>query len=298
MPEGTGLEAFRRRFPERFFDVGICEQHAVAFAAGAARAGLRPVVAIYSTFLQRAFDQIFHEVSLQNLPVVFALDRGGLVGADGPTHHGLADIAYLRLWPNLVVCAPADAAELPECLRFALRQPGPVAFRYPRDEAACPAGPTTPFELGKAVSLRTGPDAVLVAYGALVTEALRAADLLAERGLRVGVLNARFVKPLDEAALSRALAEHPLLVTVEDHFLSGGFGSAVLEFAAELSGPHARIVRLGVPDRYVEHASRRRQLEEVGLSAASIAERVCREIAGRCLSRSYSCSPIQPAKAG
>jgi 1-deoxy-D-xylulose-5-phosphate synthase len=235
---------------------------------------------------------------LQDLPVVFALDRGGLVGADGPTHHGLADIAYLRLWPNLVVCAPADAAELPECLRFALRQPGPVAFRFPRDEAACPAGPTTPFELGKAVSLRTGPDAVLVAYGALVTEALRAADLLAERGMWVGVLNARFVKPLDEAALSRALAEHPLLVTVEDHFLSGGFGSAVLEFAAELSGPQARIVRLGVPDRFVEHASRRRQLEEVGLSAASIADRVCREITGRCLSRSYSCSPIQPAKAG
>jgi 1-deoxy-D-xylulose-5-phosphate synthase len=289
MPEGTGSEPFRRRFPGRFFDVGICEQHAVAFTAAAARAGLRPVAAIYSSFLQRAFDQIFHEVSLQDLPVVFALDRSGLVGADGPTHHGLADIAYLRLWPNLIVCAPADAAELRECLRFSLRQDHAVAFRYPRDEAVDSCGPTTPFELGKAVTLRTGPDAVLAAYGAMVPEAMRAADLLAERGIEVSVLNARFVKPLDEDALGQALAEHPLLVTVEDHFLSGGFGSAVLEYASELHGPRARVVRLGVPDRYVEHASRRRQLEAVGLSAAGIAERVAREVEAD--ARGHFCRP-------
>ena len=280
MPDGTGLVAFRDRHPERYFDVGICEQHAVAFAAGAAKAGARPVAAIYSSFLQRAFDQVFHEVALQNLPVVLALDRGGLVGADGPTHHGLADIAYLRQWPNFVVCAPADAAELHACLRFALRQDRPVAFRYPRDEASA-FSETVPFELGKAVWLRSGPDAVLAAYGVMVGEALRAADLLAARGIEVSVLNARFAKPLDEDALADALAGSALLVTIEDHFLAGGFGSAVLEFAAELSGPCARILRLGVADRFIAHASRRRQLEWAGLTAEKIAERVAAELEAR-----------------
>jgi 1-deoxy-D-xylulose-5-phosphate synthase len=282
MPEGTGLQRFRERFPERYFDVGICEQHGVAFAAGAARAGARPVAAIYSSFLQRAFDQVFHEVSLQNLPVILAMDRAGLVGADGPTHHGHADIAFLRMWPNFVVCAPADAAELHECLRFALRHDGPVAFRYPRDEAPpAVARRTPPFELGKAVTLRTGSDAVLASYGATVPEALKAAELLAERGLDVGVLNARFAKPLDEEAFVEALAAYPLLVTVEDHFLSGGFGSAVLEFAAERPGPSARVVRLGIPDRYLPHASRRRQLEWAGLTAEKIADRVAAAVGGK-----------------
>jgi 1-deoxy-D-xylulose-5-phosphate synthase len=279
MPDGTGLLAFRQRFPERYVDVGICEQHAVAFAAGAAKAGARPVAAIYSTFLQRAFDQIFHEVALQNLPVIFALDRAGLVGADGPTHHGHADIAYLRLWPNFIVCAPADAAELHACLRFALRQDRPVAFRYPRDEAVHAVhGETRPFELGKAVALRAGTDGLLAAYGAMVPEALRAAELLAERGIQVGVLNARFAKPLDEEALAEALAEHPLLVTVEDHFVAGGFGSAVLELAARLPGPKARVVCLGIPDRFLPHATRRRQLEWAGLTGERIAARVAAEV--------------------
>jgi 1-deoxy-D-xylulose-5-phosphate synthase len=279
MPDGTGLLTFRQRFPERYVDVGICEQHAVAFAAGAAKAGARPVAAIYSTFLQRAFDQIFHEVALQNLPVIFALDRAGLVGADGPTHHGHADIAYLRLWPNFIVCAPADAAELHACLRFALQQDQPVAFRYPRDEAV-PAvtRETCPFELGKAVTLRTGPDAMLAAYGVMVPEALQAAEILAERGIQVGVLNARFAKPLDEEALAEAMDEHPLLVTVEDHFGTGGFGSAVLEFAAQLPGPRARIVCLGIPDRFLPHATRRRQLEWAGLTGDQIAARVAAEL--------------------
>jgi 1-deoxy-D-xylulose-5-phosphate synthase len=275
MPDGTGLAPFRERFPQRYFDVGICEQHGVAFAAGAARAGARPVAAIYSSFLQRAFDQVFHEVSLQNLPVILAMDRAGLVGADGPTHHGHADVGYLRLWPNFVVCAPADAVELNECLRFALRHDGPVAFRYPRDEAPPDvARRTEPFELGRAVILRTGSDAVLAAYGATVAEALAAADLLAARGIEVGVVNARFAKPLDEETFAEALAAYPLLVTVEDHFLSGGFGSAVLEFAAELPGPRARVMRLGIPDRFLPHAGRRRQLEWAGLTAEKIAERV------------------------
>jgi 1-deoxy-D-xylulose-5-phosphate synthase len=297
MPEGTGLLSFRERHPDRYFDVGICEQHAVAFAAGAARAGARPVAAVYSSFLQRAFDQVFHEVALQSLPVVFALDRGGLVGADGPTHHGLADIAFLRQWPNVVVCAPADAAELHACLRFAVRQDRPVAFRYPRDEAVpALARDTVPFELGKAVSLRSGPDAMLAAYGAMVPEALRAADLLARRGIEVSVLNARFAKPLDEEALADALAEYPLLVTIEDHFLTGGFGSAVLEFAAELGGPAARILRLGVPDRFLAHASRRRQLEWAGLTAEKIAQRVACAVGGR--SPTIFHTPIPASLAG
>jgi 1-deoxy-D-xylulose-5-phosphate synthase len=280
MPDGTGLNAFGRRFPDRYFDVGICEQHAVAFAAGAARAGRRPVAAIYSSFLQRAFDQIFHEVSLQNLPVVFAMDRAGLVGADGPTHHGHADIAYLRLWPNFVVCAPADEAELHECLRFALRHDGPVAFRYPRDEASpATSRSTPPFELGRAVTLRRGADVVLAAYGAVVPEALRAADQLTEMGIAAGVINARFARPLDEETFANALTGHPLVVTLEDHFITGGFGSAVLEFAGELPGRSARVVRLGIPDRYLAHASRRRQLEWAGLTAEKIAERVAVEVA-------------------
>jgi 1-deoxy-D-xylulose-5-phosphate synthase len=207
------------------------------------------------------------------------MDRAGLVGADGPTHHGHADIAYLRLWPNFIVCAPADAAELHACLNFALRQDRPVAFRYPRDETV-PAlhRKTSPFELGKAVALRAGTDALLAAYGVMVPEALRAADLLAERGIRVGVLNARFAKPLDEEALAAALVDYPLLVTVEDHFVTGGFGSAVLEFAARLPGPKARVVCLGIPDRFLPHATRRRQLEWAGLSGDRIAARVAAEV--------------------
>jgi 1-deoxy-D-xylulose-5-phosphate synthase len=280
MPDGTGLLKFRERFPDRYHDVAICEQHAVAFAAGLAKAGAKPVAAVYSTFLQRGFDQLFHEVSLQNLPVVVAMDRGGVVGADGPTHHGMADIAYLRIWPNFVVCAPADAAEMAECLEFAVTCGRPVAYRYPRDEAVSAlVEDTRPFELGKAVTYRTGADAVLIAYGVMAGEALKAADLLAAKGRSVGVINARFAKPLDEAVIGAALAGHPLAVTIEDHYLTGGFGSAVLEFAAERGGTKARIVRLGAPDRFVPHATRRRQLEMLGLTAPQIAERVEQELA-------------------
>jgi 1-deoxy-D-xylulose-5-phosphate synthase len=280
MPEGTGLLKFRERFADRYHDVAICEQHAVSFAAGLAKAGAKPVAAIYSSFLQRGFDQLFHEVSLQNLPVVVAIDRGGVVGADGPTHHGLADIAYLRLWPNFVVCAPADINEMRACLEFALTCGRPVAFRYPRDEAGPAFLPETrPFRLGKAVTCRTGTDAVLVAYGVMASEALQAAELLAARGFSVGVINARFAKPLDEETLSAALADYPLLVTIEDHFLAGGFGSAVLEFAADQHGPVARIMRLGIPDRFIPHATRRRQLEMLGLTAPQIADRVEQELA-------------------
>jgi geranylgeranyl pyrophosphate synthase len=208
------------------------------------------------------------------------MDRSGVVGADGPTHHGLADISYLRIWPSFVLCAPADAAELRGCLDFAVGCGRPVAFRYPRDEAVPALVPRTePFQLCKAVTYRAGTDAVLVAYGVMAGEALQAADLLAARGWRVGVINARFAKPLDEETLGAALADYPLLVTIEDHFLAGGFGSAVLELAAGWPGARARVVRLGAADRFVPQATRRRQLEMLELTAAQIAVRVEQELA-------------------
>lgn len=299
MPDGTGLLKFRERFPQRTVDVAICEQHAVGFAAALAKSGVKPVAAIYSTFLQRAFDQVFHEVSLQNLPVVIAMDRGGLVGADGPTHHGLADIAYLRIWPHFVVCAPADAGEMQACLDFALDAGRPVAFRYPRDEALpdwraaaggpLPAGPPPAFELGRSVTLRKGADAMLLGYGVMAVEAVRAAELLAARGWDAGVVNARFAKPLDEAMLRDALTTSRLVVTVEDHWLTGGFGSAVLEAAGGMAGIKAPVLRIGIADRFVPHATRRRQLEMCGLTAPQIADRVEQEL------RRHGVAPSRPA---
>ena len=276
MCAGCGLTAFQQRFPERFFDCGICEQHAVGLAAGLAAGGRRPVLAIYSTFLQRAYDQVFHEIALQGLPVVIALDRAGLVGSDGPTHHGVFDIAYLRHLPGLVLAAPRDGNELEAMLRWALRQECPVVVRYPRDDL--PAGeypPPAPIEVGRADEMRRGTDLTLFAYGAMVPPALQAAETLArEKGFSVAVVNARFAKPIDTAALARALGGTRLIVTVEDHALAGGFGSAVLEAASAEGLPTGRIVRLGIPDRFVEHAPRRQLLGRLGLDAAGIAATV------------------------
>lgn len=277
MPDGTGLLDFAKEFPNRFFDVGICEQHAVALAGGLAAAGLRPVVAIYSTFLQRGFDQIFHEACLQNVPVVFGLDRAGLVGNDGPTHHGLYDLTYLRAFPRMVLAAPRDAAELHAMLEFSVNCNRPIAIRWPR--ASAPAGlapQVKPIVLGQAETLREGRDGVLFAYGAMVEHALLAAEHLAAEGRHVAVVNARFAKPVDEDILARLVAEQPFVVTIEEQSILGGFGSAVLE-AANLLGLDAnRIRRLGVPDRYIEHATREQQLASVGLDAAGIAASVRR----------------------
>ncbi|MHB8078268.1 MAG: 1-deoxy-D-xylulose-5-phosphate synthase [Candidatus Krumholzibacteriia bacterium] len=282
MPEGTGLNDFRAEFPGRFYDVGIAEQHAVTFAAGLACAGQRPVVAVYSTFLQRAFDQLVHDVALQGLPVVFAIDRGGLVGEDGPTHHGVFDLSYLRLIPNLVVMAPKDEDELRHLLATALaRDDGPTALRYPRSVGlgVALAGAPSPLPIGQAETLVEGDDVCLLALGAMVRPALEAAQWLQRAGLFATVVNARFVKPLDEELLERLWAQHRLIVTVEENTVCGGFGSAVLEWAAArpLAAP-VRVLTLGVPDRFIEQGTRKEQLAETGLTGEQIGARILQEI--------------------
>ena len=273
MCEGNKLQKIRDTFPNQFFDVGICESHAVAFAAGMAKAGARPVVDIYSTFLQRSYDQIFQEVALQNLPVVFCLDRAGLVGADGPTHHGSFDLTYMRVFPNMVVMAPGDAKDIAPMFAFALEHTSPVSIRYPRANLDTIEREVQPVELGQAEILEWETDGMLLACGAMVGACLQAADRLRDQyGLRVGVVNARFIKPLDQHTVCKAIEECGFVLTVEEGALMGGFGSAVLEAAndAGLSTTHLR--RLGLPDRYVLHAERDEQLVEAGLDADGITQ--------------------------
>ncbi|HYC72252.1 MAG TPA: 1-deoxy-D-xylulose-5-phosphate synthase [Opitutaceae bacterium] len=277
MPSGTGLSLLAREVPRQFFDVGIAEEHAVLFAAGMATKGFRPVCAIYSTFLQRAYDMIIHDVCLQNLPVTFCLDRAGLSPNDGPTHHGLFDLAYLRCVPNAVVMQPKDEDELVDMLHTALRLPGPGFIRYPRGAGAGVKVKDEPAELplGHAEVLREGSNIVLWALGPMVAEALKVADrLAAEDGLSVGVVNARFVKPLDRHLLLSQAAVVPLLATLEDHVLAGGFGSAVLETLQE-ADCHTAVERIGWPDRFVEHGSSNEVLRAAyGLSTDDIVRRI------------------------
>jgi len=271
MPKGTGMNFMMDRFPERTYDVGIAEQHGVVFAAGLAIAGYRPVCAMYSTFLQRAYDPIVHDVALQGLPVVFAIDRGGLVGDDGPTHHGVFDIGYLRPIPGMVVMAPKDEAELVDMLHTALRIDGPSAIRYPRG-----AGVGTPIPeqgsvipLGRAEVLAEGSRVALVGYGYGVQVALDAAGIVSESlGVPPTVVNARFAKPLDVALLEEIAATHDVIVTIEDHAREGGFGSAVIE---ALPGAAARIERIGIPDRFIQHGRREVLLAEAGVTPAAAA---------------------------
>jgi len=283
MPDGTGLDRFAERFPDRFVDCGIAESGAVALAGGLAKAGLRPVVAIYSTFLQRSFDQISQEVSLQQLPVLFCLDRAGLVGGDGAVHHGSYDIAYLRVLPNTVLMAPADEAEVLEALKLAVSLEQATAIRYPRDVVPVPVGERTPpFVLGRSWRLRDGHDATVIAYGTTVSPALAAADALAGQDIHVGVVNARFAKPLDRQMIANVLGQgHPVL-TVEDHVREGGFGSAVLEAAQEMHLPTDHVTRLGLPqDRFIGHGSRSEQLAEVGLDAVGLVAAVHQTLGAR-----------------
>ncbi|MBI1381027.1 MAG: 1-deoxy-D-xylulose-5-phosphate synthase [Planctomycetaceae bacterium] len=278
MPSGTGLLEFAERFPTRFHDTGITEQHAVAMAAGMAKAGLRPVCAIYSTFLQRAYDQVFQEVCLQGLPVVFAMDRAGLVGQDGPTHNGVFDTAYLRTLPGIVLAAPRDATDLYRMLELGLTLPGPLALRWPRAQAPAHervhADERARMLPGLAEVLLEDGELVLWAFGSLVGEALLAAERLRLRGVSVAVVDARFAKPLDEDLLGVHLRERRFLVTVEEHQRAGGFGSAVLEAATRIPGARAQIRNLAIGDRYLEHATtREEQLAASGLDAQSI-ERV------------------------
>jgi 1-deoxy-D-xylulose-5-phosphate synthase len=277
MNSGTGLSLLQKAMPDRYFDVGIAEQQAVLFASGLALQGMRPVVAIYSTFLQRAFDQIVHDVCLQSLPVTFCMDRAGLVGDDGPTHHGVFDIAYLRPLPNITLMAPRDEAMLVHMLHTALELgSGPAAIRYPRGEAVGVAIPETPelIPVGTGEILREGERVALVGYGTGVQKALGAAELLAERGLDVTVADARFAKPLDTGLMAQLAAEHDLLVTLEEGVVQGGFGTAVWEALSEGPAARTRILRIGLPDRYVTHGAPKLLHEEVGFTSERIAERI------------------------
>ncbi len=293
MCQGTMLEPAREKFPDRFFDVGICESHAVAFAAGLAKAGMKPIVNVYSTFMQRSYDQIFQEVSLQNLPVVLLLDRAGLVGPDGPTHHGVFDLTYLRPMPNMVVMAPGDELDVAPMLQFALHHDGPTAIRYPKAPAEKIERRSAPIELGTAEVLREGANGAIVACGTLLVACLEATDRLADEGLHLGVINARFAKPLDKDTILRAVRECPFVVTVEEGQLAGGFGSAVLEAACDAGLATDKIHRLGIPDRYIEHGGRDELLAELGLDAAGIAA-ACRLR----LSNTFISTAAKPQAAG
>ena len=292
MCDGTGLVQFSKKFPERFFDVGIAEEHGVAFGAGLAKGGIRPLVTIYSTFLQRAHDQILHDVALQNLPVIFCLDRAGLVGEDGPTHHGVFDISYLRKVPGMTLLAPRDGRELSLMLKFAAGHlVGPIAVRYPRGAVAEETGSVlkdkvpAPIVLGKAETIKTGKSAgvpsnggvVLLALGSMVYTAYDAALLLEKEGISTSVINARFVKPLDEETILSAAKEATLVMTLEEGSLAGGFGSGVLELFESRQNQFAippKVRTLGIPDRFIEHGKRDVLLDGLGLSAPKIKDEV------------------------
>ncbi len=286
MPDGTGLAAFRDTMGDRYIDVGINESHAVAMAAGLAKAGLKPIVAIYSTFLQRAFDQIFEEVALQSLPVIFCIDRAGLVGTDGPTHHGLLDIACLRPLPGMVLMSPGDEAELVSAMDLALSLDKPSVIRYPRDIVPAFHSQQAPFVLGKACRLREGADGTFLAYGAMVEYALSATELLARRdGIETAVISARFAKPLDEELIAELIATGKPVLTVEEHSVACGFGSAVMELAAARSLDTSGVKLIGVPDRFIAHAGRKQQLAEIGLDTDGLVKTMRQSLANQTVSQ-------------
>jgi len=297
MPDGTGLDYLQKEIPDRFYDVGIAEQHGVTFAAGLATQGCKPVVAIYSTFLQRAFDQIIHDVAVQNLHVVFVLDRAGLVGADGPTHHGAFDLAYLRLIPGMVIMSPKDESELRDMVYTALEyNGGPVAIRYPRGNGlGVPMKPG--FEslpLGKAEILRPGHDIAILAIGSMVANSMKAAELLATEGISAEVVNMRFVKPLDGELLSDIAARFSVVLTVEDNVVRGGFGSAILEYFSSHTFGKPRVFLHGIPDRFIEHGMPAELSRELQLDAQGIASVARNSLEGmKPLPRRY----VEPATA-
>jgi 1-deoxy-D-xylulose-5-phosphate synthase len=278
MPSGTGLTSLRDKFPGRFHDVGIAEGHAVTFAAGLASDGQKPVVAIYSTFLQRALDQIIHDVALQKLPVLFAVDRGGVVGEDGPTHHGVFDLTFLRMIPNMVVMAPRDEDQLRHMVATGLAcDHGPCAIRYPRGSGlGVPLeGDPVPIPIGTSETLATGSDLCILAVGSMVKEAREAASILAKAGLAAEVVDMRFIKPLDENLLEAVWNRHRLVVTVEENSLAGGFGSSILEWASQSETPSlVQVLNLGIPDSFQQHASRSELLDEMGLTGEAVARRI------------------------
>jgi len=276
MCEGTGLSEFARKFPDRFFDVGIAEGHAVTFAAGLAMDGMRPIVAIYSTFLQRSYDQLIHDVALQNLPVVFAMDRAGIVGEDGPTHHGAFDISYLNVIPNMIISAPKDGNELRNLVLTALNQKGnPFAIRYPRGKTPVFDEDMEPklLEIGKWEVLREGEKVAILAVGVMADVAEKACDQLSDEGINPGLVYVRFIKPFDEKILKAVLEKYDVVITVEENALKGGFGVHVVKFAEDL-GANTKIVNLGIPDKFVEQGPRNLLLKEIGLSSENIARKI------------------------
>jgi 1-deoxy-D-xylulose-5-phosphate synthase len=282
MKEGTGLEHFADKYPDRFYDVGIAEQHAVTFAAGLATQGLKPVVAIYSTFLQRAYDQIVHDVCLQNLPVVFAIDRAGIVGEDGPTHNGLLDLSYLRHIPNIVVMAPKNDFELRAMLELALKRNGPSAIRYPRGKIQPSAirqsmihrqSPVT-FDIGEWEILKTGDDIAFIAMGNCVYSALSVAKRIEKEGISAMVVNARFIKPLDQNLLISVTSRIKRIITIEENALAGGFGSAVLEFLNDAELPNVKIHRIGLPDEFIDQGQQDQLRKKYGLDEEGIYQAV------------------------
>ena len=276
MCAGNKLERIRDEFPDRFFDTGICESHAVAFAGGMAKSGMKPIVDIYSTFLQRSFDQIFQEVALQNLPVIFCLDRAGLCGPDGPTHHGVFDNSYMRIFPNMIVTAPGDELEVRPLLDFALQSTSPVSIRYPKTKVEQVQRDVAPIRLGKSEVLSWGQDGTIIACGTMLSQAVLAAEQLIALGLNVGVVNARFIKPIDEEVIAKA-AGTGFVITIEENAAMGGFGSAVLEAANRLSLNTERFRILAIPDSFVEHGDRDELLADLGLDAAGLV-RVAKEL--------------------
>jgi 1-deoxy-D-xylulose-5-phosphate synthase len=271
MAPGTGLAEFSLKYPDRFYDVGIAEQHAVCFAAGMAAGGARPICAIYSTFLQRAYDQIIHDVALQKLPVVFCIDRAGLVGEDGPTHHGAFDLSYLRVVPNMSIAAPSDGDELENMLEYAIaNRIGPVAIRYPRGNVPYPLGTNQrPFEWGRWEVLTGGTEMAIIATGSMVVPCKSVAAKLTKEGVGVSLINARFIKPMDTEALTEIAERFDRVVTVEENSINGGLGSAVLDFFEDIDY-QGRLLRLGIPDRFVQHGQRQLLLKEIGLDEDGI----------------------------
>ena len=270
MCEGNKLQAIRSEFPDRFFDTGICEGHTVAFAAGMAKAGMRPIVDIYSTFLQRSFDHIFQEVALQNLPVVFAMDRAGVCGPDGPTHHGMFDNAYMRVFPNITIMAPGDEADVALMVELSLKLNGPSSIRYPKTNVVTVERMVAPLELGKAEVHSLGKDGIFLAFGTMFVDCVKAAEKLRSDGLDVGVVNARFLRPLDIDPITQTIEQGGFVITVEEGTLNGGFGSAVLE-AANVAGIDTRRIKcLGIPDRFIEHGERGELLADLGLDAVGL----------------------------
>ena len=277
MPDGTGLKRFKNRYPDRFFDVGIAEEHAVTFAAGLAAGGLKPVVAVYSSFLQRAYDQILHDVCIQNLPVIFAIDRAGLVGSDGETHQGIFDLSYLSSIPNMHIMAPKNKWELADMMAFALDFGCPIAIRYPRGVAYDKLKEQRePVIYGKSELLYKGGKVALLAVGSMVKTALEVREMLKREGIDATVVNARFIKPVDTEIIETLIKEHDLFVTMEENVLSGGYGEKVLSYLT-MEHPHKRVINIALPDTYIEHGNVEILKKETGIDAQSVFERIQRE---------------------